>query len=114
MQSHLGPIDIVCDAPPYSIIQACNRIGIQRPEDVRWCRMSHYLSGEDGRKDSLHFAPWKTMFSATSKASRLNCACGHALPILEKCTFTFITGREASYFIGQCKRCLRIYWDETT
>lgn len=109
MPSHLGPIDVYCDAPPYSIIQACNRIGLERPEDVRWCRMSHYLS-EESHGDSLGQS-WKTVFG-TTKPTRLLCGCRQPLPPLEKCTFTFITGREVSYFIGQCKRCDRVYWDE--
>ena len=42
MSSKLGPIEILCEAPPYPIVQACHMIGIKRPEDVRWCRMSQF------------------------------------------------------------------------
>jgi hypothetical protein len=108
MTPHLGPIDICCDAPPYSIIQACDRIGIQRAEDVRWCRMSHFLDSDDAG-GSGH--GWKT-FLAVSGQRKTTCSCGQTLPNLEKCTFTFITGREVSYFLGQCKRCWTVFWDE--
>jgi hypothetical protein len=40
------------------------------------------------------------------------CDCGHPLPVLEKCTFTFITGREVSYLIGQCPRCHAVFWED--
>ena len=110
MAKHLGPIEILCDAPPYSIIQACNRIGVQRPEDVRWCRMSRFAQDQvPGQVIAGH--AWKSLLGM-SAGKKGACGCGQDLPLLEKCTFTFITGRQASYYIGQCKRCHRVYWDE--
>jgi hypothetical protein len=43
MSQQLGPLEVICDAPPYPIVQACNAIGIETPEDVRWSRMSRYI-----------------------------------------------------------------------
>jgi hypothetical protein len=111
MPSRLGPIEIVCDAPPYSIIQACSRIGIRNPEDVRWCRMSHFIAEADSF-DPIHLHPWRS-FLGVAKGGRVNCSCGQALPSMEKCTFTFITGREVSYFIGQCQRCRTVFWENS-
>ena len=110
MPSDLGPIEIVCDAPPYSIIQACARIGVGSPEDVRWCRMSHYLDERGAFGDFLTAQPWKSFLG--TRGNRTQCFCGKRLPALEKCTFTFITGREVSYFIGQCRRCRTVFWDD--
>jgi len=38
VSTRLGPILIDCDAPPYAIVQACERRGLRSPLDVRWCR----------------------------------------------------------------------------
>ncbi len=111
MALDLGPIEINCDAPPYSIIQACRRVGVQRPEDVRWCRITHFLNGEGSGDEPANVQAWK-VFLGMSKARKMACSCGHKMPLMEKCTFTFITGREVSYFIGQCNRCLTVFWDE--
>ena len=112
MAQSLGPVDIYCDSPPYPIVQACNRIGLQRPEDVRWCRMSHFLSGHDGRGEVIGMMAWKSLLGI-GRPRELTCDCGHPLPTLERCTFTFITGREASYMIGQCSRCLTVFWEDS-
>jgi hypothetical protein len=111
MAAGLGPIEIQCDAPPYSIIQACQWVGIERPEDVRWSRMSHFLSEDNERHELFNVHAWKS-FLGMSRAGRMSCTCGHALPRLEKCTFTFITGKEVSYYIGQCERCKSVFWEE--
>jgi hypothetical protein len=111
MPLHLGPIDICCDAPPYSIIQACQRVGIKTPEDVRWCRMTHLDSGDFAKEEPANVRAWK-YFLGMGAGSRGACSCGERLPNLEKCTFTFITGRELSYYLGQCQRCRSVYWDE--
>jgi hypothetical protein len=113
MAARLGPIEVYCDAPPYSIIQACSRIGVQQPEDVRWCKLSHFIQADDGRREGFPLQTWKNVLGM-HRAGRSTCSCGHALPILEKCTFTFITGREVSYFIGQCKRCRTVFWDDVS
>ena len=39
MAENLGPIDVLCDAPPYPVVKACAGLGFTRPQDVRWCRI---------------------------------------------------------------------------
>jgi hypothetical protein len=87
MSEELGPIDIVCDAPPYPVVRACQRLGFRDPQDVRWCRANHF-------------------------AAPRSCACGQTLPPLESYTFTFVTGNQASYLLAQCRRCQSIYWEK--
>ena len=53
MANPLGPIEIDCDAPPYAIVRACQRIGIRTPEDVRWARLSHFLTSPDRTRTVL-------------------------------------------------------------
>jgi hypothetical protein len=72
--------------------------------------MSHYLEERGAYGDFLTSQPWKSFLG--SRGSRTHCSCGKGLPALEKCTFTFITGREVSYFIGQCHRCRTVFWDD--
>jgi hypothetical protein len=110
MPQSLGPIEVYCDAPPYPIIQACNRIGLHRPEDVRWCRRSHLLDRPDGPGEAVGSHGWRMLLGMNRSGSA--CDCGHPLPVLEKCTFTFITGREVSYLIGQCPRCHAVFWED--
>jgi hypothetical protein len=90
MSSELGPIDIVCDAPPYPVVRACQRLGLRAPQDVRWCRVNRYAAG----------------------SARGSCTCGHAAPRLESYTFTFVSGSQASYYLAQCPRCRTIFWDK--
>ena len=89
MSSELGPIDIQCDAPSYPVVRACERLGLRNPQDVRWCRVNRYaLPG-----------------------GRSACTCGELLPLLESYTFTFVTGKQAAYFLAQCDHCHTIFWD---
>ncbi len=103
MPKHLGPIEICCDAPPYYIVRACRRIGIERPEDVRWWRLSHFLRAH---------ANWRQLLLGMNRPDDGNCSCGQKLPCLEWYTFTLSTGTEASYFLGQCSRCHTIFWEK--
>jgi hypothetical protein len=41
-----------------------------------------------------------------------SCVCGGPLPLVGKSTFTFNTGREVAYRLGQCPRCVTIFWDD--
>ncbi|HYT88394.1 MAG TPA: hypothetical protein VEL76_06715 [Gemmataceae bacterium] len=112
MASQFGPLEIDCDAPSYAIVEACHRIGFRSPLDVPWYRLSHFL-GEDGAKGSVFsLQMWKHLFGMNRPGGK-NCRCGQSLPMLEKCTFTFLSSRQAEYLIGQCRRCLTIFWDET-
>jgi hypothetical protein len=108
MSSKLGPIEVTCDAPPYHIVQACFRIGLESAEDVRWCRMSNLPNTHGGWRQLIPFSSWGASAHSPQEGS---CSCGQALPRLEAYTFTLITGKEVSYLLGQCQRCRAIYWD---
>ena len=104
MASQLGPIEFDCDAPPYVIVKACHMVDIQSPEDVGWRRLGRYLRApSSGGGLSLH---------DPGRAARRQCVCGRALPDLVRCTFTLLSGREETYFLGQCARCHTVYWEE--
>jgi hypothetical protein len=111
MKNQLGPLEISCDAPPYSIVQACSQVGIQSPEDVRWCRLRNHLQALAGWPEFLKSFPWKMFIRSGSSTENL-CSCGHALPRLEGYKFMLITGKEVSYLIGQCSRCRTVYWED--
>src|SRR5690349_11397206 len=106
MSNPLGPIDIHCDAPPYPVVRAGHRIGLRSPEDVRWWRMSHFLEETAGRAAGL--PAWKALLGLGGGA-KSGCTCGQELPRMERYTFTFLTGRQSSYLIGQCVRCRTVF-----
>ncbi|MGE3808777.1 MAG: hypothetical protein AB7K24_29280 [Gemmataceae bacterium] len=110
MSNRLGPIEIDCDAPPYAIVRACQMVGIQAPEDVRWCRMTNFANQQITWRDILRH-PWR-LFVRRARIGNGMCACGQKLPGLEKCTFTRVSGRKSIYHIGQCAQCKTIYWEE--
>jgi len=110
--SRLGPIDITCDAPSYKVVQACRRVGLQEPEDVRWCRLSEHGPVTHGWRGLFHSETWKRLLKP-QPAHEKGCRCGGRLPDLDRVTFTFTTGHEATYLIGQCGRCRTVFWDET-
>ena len=110
--SRLGPIEISCDAPSYKVVQACRRIGFQCPEDVRWCRLSEFVHTAQGWKGLFHTDTWKRLLGG-NRADDKACSCGEHLPNLDRVTFTFTTGHEVTYLLGQCCRCRTIFWDET-
>jgi hypothetical protein len=107
----LGPIEIDCDAPPYAIVRACQRIGIRTPEDVRWARLSHFLTSSDRTHDWLQVQPWLALLGVGRPTDR-TCACGEKLPGLERFTFVLSSGKQRDYFLGQCARCRCVYWEE--
>jgi hypothetical protein len=111
MSKQLGPLEISCDAPPYAIVRACGRVGMQAPEDVRWLRLSQFLSEHAGWPKTLSSQSWRILLEM-SPPGVPTCTCGQKLPTLEKCTFTFLAGNEVSYLMGQCGRCRTVYWDE--
>ena len=112
MSSPLGPIEILCDAPPYPIVRAGHRIGLLTPEDVRWCRMSRFLKEHAERPGGgFHLPGWKLLLGM-GRGPEGACTCGQKLPLLERYTFTFRTGEEVFYLIGQCGRCRTVFWDE--
>jgi hypothetical protein len=98
-EKQLGPIDVCCDSPPYNIVQACTQLGFVMPEDVRWSRLSRFLSERGG-------------FWAFFRVQEQTCTCGEKLPLLERCTFTLLTGEGLSFFLGQCPRCRTMFWEK--
>ncbi len=104
-------MEILCDAPAYPIVVACKRIGLERPEDVRWLKMDHFLNGHQSWRERLRRQPFKALLGL-AHCDDVACSCSAKLPLLEKCTFTFNTGQEVSYLIGQCHRCRTVYWDD--
>ena len=112
MSNQLGPIEIECDAPPYTVVRACRRIGgMQSPEDVRWCRVGRFTHRPTGWR-ALMRQFWNLLLGRGFPGEK-TCFCGGDLPRLEDCTFTFITGRKTNYRLGQCTRCQTIFWEET-
>jgi hypothetical protein len=99
MSSELGPFEIDCDAPSYFVVRACEGLGFRTPQDVRWRRIDRRNLERPGG-----FFPWL-------RANASCCSCGQPLPALEGYTFTFISGRQTEYHLGQCQRCRTIFWD---
>jgi hypothetical protein len=110
MSSQLGPIDVQCDAPAYAVVRACRTVGIRDPEDVRWCHAGHFLdiAAPGGKVGLLHFLAWETLLGRCETT----CNCRAPLPFLERFTFTFSSGREETYLLGQCPRCGTVFWEE--
>ena len=71
--SRLGPLEVMCDAPSYKVVQACRRVGVRSPEDVRWCRLSG-LQEQAANWRQLIRSPWKLFGAAAvcAVASGLN------------------------------------------
>jgi hypothetical protein len=112
MIQRLGPLDIDCDCPPYAIVQASKRIGIRRPEDVRWCRLIHFLNEPPSWRELLSLQSWKYFLGGREWRKAKVCVCGQPLPCLAKYAFTYNTGSEESYLLGQCGRCRTVFWEE--
>jgi hypothetical protein len=109
MSSRLGPIHMNCDAPPCSIVEACANLSFQAPMDVRWCRASQLAKGRHDHDAILGFHALAWLLGGGRSSS---CTCGQPLPLMERYTFTFASGREASYLLGQCRRCRTIFWED--
>jgi hypothetical protein len=103
--------EICCDAPPYAVVRACKGCGFRSPLDVRWCRMTHFLNGEGHCKGIIVLRLWHWLFG-TRKAKKKTCTCGQPLPALKKYGFTFLSKKVGDYFMGQCRRCRTVFWDE--
>jgi len=112
MAGSLDPLEIDCDSPPYSIVQACRMVGLECPEDVPWYRYSRYVVGQYDSCEIVRLDNWKALLGL-SRSPNFHCPCGEKLPELERCTFTYLSGKEAIYLVGQCGRCRTIFWDET-
>jgi hypothetical protein len=106
----LGSIEVNCDSPPYGIVRATRVIGMQSPEDVRWCKSSHCRRQFPRLGYALRH-PWRMlrMMCGTGTGA---CVCGRALPLVEPYSFQMASGRQDCYRIGQCSHCRTIFWDD--
>jgi hypothetical protein len=102
--------ELQCDAPPYPIVQGSRMVGIVRPEDVRWCRLSHFFPDQNRRLELFDVRTWKTLLGG-SDGKATHCSCGRELPKLERYTFTFLNGKEVDYLLAQCPRCRTVFWE---
>jgi hypothetical protein len=109
MSNQSGREESRCDAPPYSVVKACQRLGFRSPLDVRWCRLDQARNALPERSGGLQ--AWMLLFWGNEPREK-TCSCGQPLPVLERYTFTFRSGRAADYFLGQCRRCRTIFWEE--
>lgn len=120
----LGTLEVHCDAPPYPIVLACNAIGIEKPEDVRWIKIDHNVDGEghplhncivcELRKAAKGKAVDKQRAAKGFFSSLLTLGgmvVGN-LPKLAKYRFTYSSGDEVTYSVGQCKGCRTVFWNE--
>jgi hypothetical protein len=103
--------EVHCDAPPYSVVTGCRLVGFARPEDVRWCRVGSVAPGPVRRLFHLVSGTIDVGSSSSSKKDVL-CPCGQPFVCLHKFQFTFNTGQQRCYRLGQCGRCQTIYWDD--
>lgn len=104
-----GIIEIECDAPPYSIVQACRSLGFRSPEDVRWCQQNDSLAAPPVPRGVLRFPLFQWLFGK-SRPKRPGCFCGQAFPTLDRYTFMLDSGSEIYLFLGQCPRCSTLFW----
>ena len=111
MSAKLGPIEIHCDSPRYTIVEACRLIGIESPEDVRWCRLSHFLKGFASWQAFFNLQRWKMLLGISSPDDAV-CTCGEKLPDLGKYAFMNLAGKESFFLVGQCRRCRTVFWEE--
>jgi hypothetical protein len=113
MSSPLGPIDIICDAPPYPVVRASHGLGFSRPEDVRWARLSHFQAERDSLWELLNPLSWKQALAGHGRSHRQQtCSCGKDLPLLERYLFTYADGRQEAYLLAQCLRCHTVFWED--
>lgn len=111
MSNHLGPLQVECDAPPYAIVRACRKLGMNEPEDVRWCRKGRRSRRHIGWIQFLTSPIWGRLLRA-GEPEGPTCSCGTSMPLLECYCFTFQTGDQVEYEMGQCPRCRTIYWEK--
>jgi len=111
MSSKLGPLEVVCDAPPYCIVRACHLIGFQKPEDVRWLRLKSFLKHRNDEEQGVPSFFQKLLWSS-GRVKDAVCTCGQQLPGLEKYVFTLLHHGDLYYLLGQCSRCNTVFWEE--
>lgn len=110
MSIQLKPLEICCDAPPYSVVEACEWCGFDSPLDVPWWRLSRLFNGEV-QHNSNFFRLWRWLFGR-SRPKKYSCICGQPLHNLKYFAFNTVS-QKGDYLIGQCHRCRTIFWDAT-
>lgn len=110
MSKRLGLLEIVCDAPPYGVVQECQRLGFRSPLDVCWLHVSHFFEREGGFLDNFS---WMSFFGL-HQPKKTTCGCGTPLPLLETHVFSLASGQIVAYRLGQCPRCGTIVWEDVT
>jgi hypothetical protein len=109
MSKRIEPMEVICDAPAYTVVKACSQLGFQNPEDVRWCRMNGFFSPSDQASwGELIRQPLKVLAGKTDH----KCSCGQFVPRLERYQFTMSNGTSQFYHLGQCLRCRTMYWEK--
>ena len=101
----LGPIEMICDAPPYFVVRACHLIGFVAPEDVRW----RHLDDPEPATGWRRF--WQRWFGGRPR-HRVFCFCGAPFPPIDTFTFTFVMNRSFTYHLGQCSACRSVFWKD--
>ena len=112
MSSRLGPLQVECDAPPYPVVCACRKLGLEAPEDVRWVRRDHLHQRWEALTSLFGPGAWGRVFKGI-EAPAITCSCGELLPGLDACSFLFADGTTREYRLGQCRRCHTIFWEES-
>jgi hypothetical protein len=110
MSSRLGPIAVECDAPPYTVVCASRQVGLRAPEDVRWWRLSRFLSTCTSWRLILNPRAWRLLLGRLGRG-RAVCSCGRDLPNLQRFSFGSATGQPTCYLLGQCARCRTVFWE---
>jgi hypothetical protein len=85
---------------------------MREPEDVRWCQKGRHHRRTHGWIHYLTNPIWGRLLSR-DESEALLCACGQEFPILECFCFTFQTGEQVEYEMGQCPHCRTIYWERS-
>jgi hypothetical protein len=111
MSKQLGPLEILCDCPPYPIVQACHLVGLQDPEDVRWCRLSNFLVEHAGWSEVARMFSWH-LLPVNRYLKGSHCTCGQQLPRVQRCLFSTSSGGSFTYLLGQCGKCRTIFWED--
>ena len=110
MSHRLGRLDIDCDCPPYPIVRACRQVGIEAPEDVRWCRLHHEVPRPGGPPPTgLLGLLWAV---AGARGPGVRCRCGAPQPALRVFRMIYSTGETACYLLGQSDCCHTGFWDQ--
>ena len=110
MSKQMGPLEILCDAPPYSVVDDCQWLGFQTPLDVCWRQMSHFLTEEGGLLDNFC---WK-LFFGKHRPRKTTCHCGELLPVLKTYTFWLAADNVIAYRLAQCPHCRTMFWEDAT